>query len=257
MRNHDDKTRDMARSVLPSTARATARWRRAQAHRHERAHVHRLLGELRRFPHPDDFDGDLRFEARRELCWMVSDRRASDKVAPLVRWAERTIERDPVLAAAPPEGREAHFRAMLPPGLIGTHALAHLSWAFGDRPRWWWAAATRSQPATLSDIELVEDIIAAGLHGELNRRIRSRIAPVVAHTTHLRAERLVDGDHAAPGLLLPERTVVEHRRRHIRFLAGAHDAGAFARDADLDVLEVVRALHAEANRPQPAASGRV
>lgn len=43
MRNHHDKARDMARSVLPSTARKGARRARAQIHRRERA---RLRSEL-------------------------------------------------------------------------------------------------------------------------------------------------------------------------------------------------------------------
>ncbi|HXH59582.1 hypothetical protein [Iamia sp.] len=39
------------------------------------------------------------------------------------------------------------------------------------------------------------------------------------------------------------------RRRHVRFLAGAHDAEAFVEDAGGDVIEVARAFHAEVVRP--------
>ncbi len=39
MRNHDEKTRDMARSVLPSTRRRGARQDRALAHKAERSRL--------------------------------------------------------------------------------------------------------------------------------------------------------------------------------------------------------------------------
>ncbi|MCC6225018.1 MAG: hypothetical protein IT195_01250 [Microthrixaceae bacterium] len=48
MRNHNEKARDMARSVLPSTARKGARDARAVIHGRERAHERRLLHELGR-----------------------------------------------------------------------------------------------------------------------------------------------------------------------------------------------------------------
>lgn len=127
MRNHHEKTRDMARSVLPSNARKGARKDRAVIHGRERAHERQILHDLRRGVDPDGY-GDLGVSDRhrRDVTEMVWDRRAADKVGPLLRWAGRTVERDPKLAAASAQGREAHFRALLPPGLIGDHAVTHL-----------------------------------------------------------------------------------------------------------------------------------
>lgn len=124
MRNHNEKSRDMARSVLPSTARGTARQTRASIHRRERARLRTALHALRAVGDPDDFDGDLTWIARRDIGEMVDDRRSADKVGPLVTWAERRVERDPALAAASPEDREvqrAHSDGKEP------HAAAHRS----------------------------------------------------------------------------------------------------------------------------------
>lgn len=102
MRNHDEKTRDMARSVLPSTRRRGARQDRALAHKAERSRLRSALQDLAGHDDPDDYEGELTWEARRQIAWMVEDRRAADKVAPLLRWATRTIERDAALRDARP-----------------------------------------------------------------------------------------------------------------------------------------------------------
>lgn len=88
-------------------------------------------------------------------------------------------------------------------------------------------------------------ILAAGCHGELNRRIRQGVAPFETVTVRLSPERVIDDEHPAPGVLLPYRTVTEHHRRRVRFLRGAHDIDAFVKEAGWDVLQVVRAFHRE------------
>lgn len=250
MRNHHEKARDMARSVLPSTARKNARRTRASIHGRERARLRAELHSLRVAGDADDFEGDLVWTARREIEEMVLDRRAADKVGPLLAWAERLIETDPTLSAATPDEREARFRKVLPPGLIGNHAVSHLWWVLDDRRLAWRRARRASVSAPNPDVVLVAEIVAAGRHGDLNRRIRSTVAPVVVTRVHLPAERVVDGDHPAPGMLIPARWVVERRRRHVRFLAGAHDVGAFVEDASWEVIQVVRAFHAEMIGPE-------
>jgi len=247
MRNHNEKARDMARSVLPSTARKGARDTRATIHRRERAHERQLLHDLRHSSEPDDFEGDLGVASRhrRDVADMVSDRRAADKVSPLIAWAERLVDRDPMLCAATPEDREVYFRKVLPPGLIGNHAISHLYWVLDDRRAWWSRARRHTEHAPNPDVAIVEAIISAGRHGDLNRRLRAELDRVVAATVRLPPERLIDGDHPAPGVLLPYRSVTQYRRRYIRFLAGAHDAEAFVKDADREVLKVVRAFHAD------------
>jgi hypothetical protein len=247
MRNHNEKARDMARSVLPSTARKGARETRANIHSRERAHERQLLHDLRRCIEPDDFDGDLGVASRhrRDVADMVDDRRAADKVGPLIVWAERLVERNTVLSSATPEDREVYFRKILPPGLIGNHAISHLYWVLDDRRGRWSRARRRTENARNPDVTIVEAIIAAGRHGDLNRRLRAQLDRVVTHTVRLPPERLIDDDHPAPGVLLRYRSVTEYRRRYIRFLAGAHDAEAFVKDADWEVLKVVRSFHAD------------
>ena len=84
MRNHHEKARDMARSVLPSTARTSARSMRAQIHGRERAHERQLLHDLRRCPDPDDYGACLGLSDRhrRDVADMVDHRRSWDKVGP-------------------------------------------------------------------------------------------------------------------------------------------------------------------------------
>lgn len=245
MRNHNEKARDMARSVLPSTARKTARLTRASIHGRERARLRSALHDLRAVGDPEDFDGDLTWIARRDLAEMVDDRRGADKVGPLLTWAERLVERNPALAAASPEDREVYFRKVLPPGLIGNHAISHLRWVLDDRRHLWNRRRGNGSGVLDPDVDVVAEIVAAGRHGDLNRRIRSAIPPVVIKRVRLPAGRVVDDDHPPPGLLVPVRWVEERRRRHVRFLAGAHDVDAFVKDASWDVLQVVRAFHAE------------
>ncbi len=248
MRNHNEKARDMERSVLPSTARKGSRDTRRIIHRRERAHERYLIQQLRRCPDIEDFDENLTFSDRhrRDIAEMVEDRRSADKVGPLVRWAERKIEQDSALAAASFQDREVHFAKLLPPGLIGDHALFHLRWVLDDRPPRW-LRVRRDHGSIKPDVEMVNEIIAAGRHGDLNRRIRVSVAPFVVRTVRLGPERVIDEQHPAPGVLLPHRTVTERRRREVRFLEGAHDVEAFVRDADWEVISVVRAFHAEAS----------
>ncbi|MEZ5321373.1 MAG: hypothetical protein R2698_04740 [Microthrixaceae bacterium] len=246
MRNHNEKARDMARSVLPSTARKGARSMRAHIHGRERAHERQLLRDLRDCPDPDDYDAwlGLSDDHRRDVADMVQNRRSADKVGPLLRWAERTVERRVDLAGASPADREVYFRKILPPGLIGNHAITHLRWMLDDRSRVWFRRSGRASAAeTLA--QLVGEIVAAGSHGELNRRIRSTVLPFTVRTVRLPPERLIDDEHPSPGVLLPYRNVIEQRPRHVRFLAGAHDIEAFADDACAEITRVVREFHAE------------
>jgi hypothetical protein len=87
---------------------------------------------------------------------------------------------------------------------------------------------------------MVDAIVAAGLHGELNRRIREHCYVVERVTVRLPAERIIDAGHPDPSRLVPARSIEEHRVRVPRFLAGAHDIEAFARAITSRESEVVR-----------------
>lgn len=128
MRNHDQKTKDMVRSVLPST-RSVAVQRR-HIHHAERSAVRQRLHVLR---NEADIDTPYLEGHGHRIHEMVQDRRLYDKTAPLIRWATRRIETDPRLRELPLEAQLAHFRALLPANLIGEHALFHLEWALERR----------------------------------------------------------------------------------------------------------------------------
>jgi len=132
MRNHNQKARDMARSVLPSTQKGTKKIRRT-IQGSERARVRGLLQQVQQLSDVDDFDADLGWGARGEIKEMVGGRRAADKVGPLLRWAARKVECDPDLISASPADRDVHFRTLLPRGLIGDHALTHLEPVLRER----------------------------------------------------------------------------------------------------------------------------
>lgn len=248
MRNHVDKPRDIARSVLASTAGNMARTTRAQIHQRERSRVRNQLRQLAPGGY-DDFDGDLDFGGRRHIGEMVNDRRAADKVGPLLRWATRRLERQPRLADAKVAAVEGYFRGILPAGLVGDHALSHLGAIFGPRHP---AGARRglgAEPDWLDQrVQLVNRLVAEGLHGELNRRLRA--ASLVPIRVRVPAPPTAARSTGSPPRRRPQ-VITVHQHRPVRFLGGAHDVAAFACDADEQVFAVARALHHELVRPQP------
>lgn len=131
MRNHHEKSRDMARSVLPSKC-CVKQWRRG-IHQRERGRVRVALHEARS-TFVDDLD-DL-FDAtacvddytKHEIAFMVDERRYSDKIGPLLRWAEHHLNHDPALADASYSDCLVYFQRVLPSGLIGNHAVSHIEW---------------------------------------------------------------------------------------------------------------------------------
>ena len=226
MRNPHHKPRDLARSALASTSRRNVRELRAIAHGNERARVRARLHELRSHLDPDDYDGDLHYRALGDLDEMIGARRAHDKLGPLFRWAKAHVERDPGLADATPIDKVHHFAQLLPNDLSGRHALSHLRWELGAEHSWFLSLPLAGPPAPLEPLDAeVGAIVAAGLHGELNRRIR-----VVATTADVGGG--VDSADAGP---VPPR----------RYLAGGHDRVAFADEADDLTRQVIEDLYAE------------
>ena len=138
MRNHHEKARDMARSVLPSTKRRQARAAKKNSSRVARRRTEHQLRGLERFvaAHDfDDFEADLQDDTRPDQSWsntqftfdgLVADRRDNDKIGPLLRWAEARVAGDPRLRDGGPDARRVYFSGLLPGTLIGRHALSHL-----------------------------------------------------------------------------------------------------------------------------------
>lgn len=248
MRNYNEKARDMARSVLPGSRRRGARADRTAAHARERARLRVELHAVAGFDDPDDYDGELDWIARRDIAEMVEDRRYGDKVRPLIQWARRTVETNPDLREATPIERLDHFRRLLPPNLTGRHALFHVEGAVGyDRywSPWQW---TYPKPSGPSMVEIVTTIVAAGRHGELNRRIRHASETSTIETITLPREYLIDDDHPAPGVPLPRRTITREVAVYVRYLDGAHDIEAFA--ANTSHGGIVWTLYREITAPE-------
>ncbi len=174
----EEKARDMARSLLPSTRRKAARKHRTGVHREARRTA-RL--EVARFERdPEAFDGAPGPEGapEQEIRYMVQQRRWGDKVHPFIRWAT-AITRE-----LPRESRLSHVQGLLPRGVIGEHALKHLEGAeaFEDpierewwelhwgqrRPQWRWM--DRGEQA-----ELLRAVLKApGGHRAFNRWLQAR-----------------------------------------------------------------------------------
>jgi hypothetical protein len=186
VRNHDEKVKDMSRSVLPSTARAGARYFRRQVHKRQRALELNGLTEYRKSAKTDSArrdsakaDGvaaDLDGAYRGDIATVVRERRFHDKDAPLVRWARATVAADPALRSAPLEEQIAYFARLMPPTLIGRHAVQHIQSAL-EEPHARTHCAPKSAPdrgARVAETErLVRQILAAGLHGTLNAQLRA------------------------------------------------------------------------------------
>ena len=213
MRNHDEKIRDMGRSVLASKHRQAAKYFRRRARKRQRAHELAATTAYQRASYrgaidPDDLTPDLHGTIKWDIWWMVEDRRFYDKLGPLLRWAKATIAADPALRSASVEEQVTYFRRLMPDTLAGRHAVSHirseleypvLYAALNEPPV---APDSRQQLAQIE--RLARLIVAAGLHGTLNARLR-------------RAARQAERDPSA-------------RPVPYRMLLGSHDAAAFAAD---------------------------
>ncbi|HEX3956786.1 MAG TPA: hypothetical protein VHZ03_09160 [Trebonia sp.] len=220
MRNHDEKVKDMSRSVLPSKGRESARYRRRAIHKRQRARELAAVTAYRRDADPESVTPDVWGTHGPDITEMVWERRFLDKVAPLIRWARATIAASPALRSASVEEQVAHFARLLPDTTIGRHAVMHiqqdLEWRargaqYSARQR---TAAPGRGPQVMQTERQLRQILAAGLHGAFNAELR----------------RLVDRQ-----VVLPRATPIPHRP-----LLGAHDVGAFA--AEMASWPAVREL---------------
>lgn len=176
MRNHNQKRRDMARSVLPSTFGSNARYVRRSIHKAERRHTCAVL----RNAHTADegFDDHVDYDYARSIKEFRQERRDHDKIGPLIRWATSVVRDDPTLRNATLEERLDHFRRVLPDDVIGRHAVAHLRYVLDPhrfRSSTWHTRvqAQRAERETRLRAAL-ERIVAAGTVGELNAALKVR-----------------------------------------------------------------------------------
>lgn len=186
----------MARSILPSRWRSAGR-EKARAKRAVRRQVSTVMASLSNDPDAwDEVDGVYE-SSDREVRSVVNRRRSSDKVNPFIRWATETTKH------LPKDSRVRHLRGVLPKGLIGDHALVHLTRLepFDLRPRKAW----RRVPLLLD---------------------RGHLANV------LRRVLEVKGGHALVNDVLARHAIVDERdrplsRSDVRLLRGVHDVVPF------------------------------
>jgi hypothetical protein len=132
MRNHNEKFRDMERSVLASTRRKASREDRRFAHKRERAVSRGALRQVRGIHDAEDFDeGAAVFANKSDIESMIEDRRCADKIAPIERWAVARVAQTPNLRSRDRAGRVAYFRVRFTATKAGRHALSHVAFAVG------------------------------------------------------------------------------------------------------------------------------
>jgi hypothetical protein len=178
LRNYDQKIKDMAESVLPSTARGRARAARRRAHKGQRARERDALVAVRRVESLDDAGVDVRDGRRaREISQLVWIRRGADKTGSLARWAGARVDRDPRLRTAPLAEQVGHVARLMPDSLIGRHAVQHVESALRHRghredwrPRWNAEKAQEEREALARD---PREVFARGPHAELNASLRA------------------------------------------------------------------------------------
>lgn len=174
-----DKARDIARGVLPSTARKGARDNKRNFHSKNRAAQRRTNHAISRhlatvgeggtlahdpdlyddFVDPDIFDGYAAATKAPSIDWegsmdyIVSRRREADKLGPLIAWATATEKNK--MVGWDNVDKIAYFKAVLPDSLQGRHALGHVKDALGLRDDEFSTFAwryPRPEPKTRSDV---------------------------------------------------------------------------------------------------------
>jgi hypothetical protein len=216
------KRRQMARSLLPSTARRGAAEDLAGIRRAGRRqvaqHLHGLSGPAARVADRwDDAAFDGRRWPQRRIKEAVWDRRAHDKVGSFQRWAVA------VTAHLDAPDRLDAMRRIVPSGLMGRHALSHVDFLdhFSGHlpPRYWSSHRPPGTAASGPDYEAeLREVLAEGRLAELNRWMKRP-------------------QFADPGRELPFRT-----------LAGEHDVKAFLDDCSHSAGECASGRY---RRPAP------
>lgn len=131
----------MCRSILPSSARKSARDNLASWKRNHRRGIRQRLHDAQGYDWLD-YEGFVDTDTNRPLSgsgWdriithIVVNRRNSDKVGPIMAWARATA------ATLPGDDYDKYmwFKRTLPDNLIGRHALSHIEFIFDDLPSSW------------------------------------------------------------------------------------------------------------------------
>lgn len=132
----DEKKKQMARSILPSTR---SRWARFEQRRINKQNRQKVRQELHKALYDEDYREEGDFYAEPDWGWYVRERQEGDKLNHFMKWAEE-ITKD-----VPRDDRLAKIKAILPDNLIGWHAVSHLEFrdhfmtdAELDNQRWYY-----------------------------------------------------------------------------------------------------------------------
>jgi hypothetical protein len=175
VRNHDQKIKDISRSVLPSKGRRSAQVNRRLIHKKQRARELAAVIAYRRDADPGGVTPDVRGTYAPDITGMVWDRRVKDKVGPLIRWAKATVAADPVLRSAPRAEQVAYFARLMPDTTVGRHAVQHIEQALEWDERRARYSASRPAAPGLDALRMegqLRQILEADLHAALNAGLR-------------------------------------------------------------------------------------
>ncbi|WP_395813633.1 hypothetical protein [Archangium minus] len=217
----------MTRSLLPSKNREAARHARALVHRAARRQSRVEMAQLARNPETFEDRAGLDADTTGEIRLVVSRRRGGDKLSPFIRWARATTR------SLPQHSRMGHLRNLVPRGVIGDHALFHLShekdFEHPDVLAWLearqraWRASKR--PPLLDpgeQAELLRALLRApGGHRAFNQWLQ------VGHVTHYRTERRRRRCTCEPGCTVLEDVSIPVGPTRARSLLGEHDVLPF------------------------------
>lgn len=125
VKNHDEKLRDIARSVLPSEARKAARDNLRAIKQKNRRSINRQLARIDSIDiyYEDPRVEDLEFYPDAEIGYAVGERRGADKLS-VMRWAEERTKQEGI---TDPHDRYNYAKQNLPKNLAGRHALTHIA----------------------------------------------------------------------------------------------------------------------------------
>ena len=171
-----NKTRDMVRSVLPSSWRGASKERRAAHHRARS----RVRTALQTFDPYSDEDEDLTMQIhvadtrrRRDIRTVVMDRRGADKINHFVRWASARTK-----GIESAEGKKALITSTIGGSgdVIRSHALGHFLSEGDMNPHygiWRWSAA-RPRQAAFHVLAFKKALVSAfeTCHKRLNRVLK-------------------------------------------------------------------------------------
>lgn len=251
----EEKRRDMARSVLPSSRRKGARWDKRHVHHRVRTRLRNLIAQ----ENWDD-ESDLLIDPQRAgRYWgikvVVRDRREADNVGPIMRWAEANADK----MGDTPQERYAKMRAMLPPNLVGWHAMTHIDniEAYDTNPNRWgsfqsWRArrAEERRDAFNEVVEVAESVLhnggAVALNIELRKAARQYVGLHVDSKYDSSLKKLIESKYVCdwcgnPRLLLGQHDIEDFATEIVEraFRRGSYGRSAQHREA-LDVIRVAR-----------------